>query len=174
MKFRSMMILAACFGTCALHAQTANPVTAGTKRLYEMVKVDIVKTAAKVPESLYSFKPTPEVRSFGELIGHVADSQYEFCGPVKGETKKSDIEHTKKSKADLTAALNEAFAYCDAAYNSMTDAAAGDKIQGFGPQGNKLFALNFNTAHANEHYGNLVTYMRLKGIVPPSSESQGK
>jgi uncharacterized damage-inducible protein DinB len=173
MNFRSMIMVAACFGACALHAQS-NPVSAGTKQLYTMVKGDILKTAAKVPESMYSFKPTPEVRSFAELFGHIADSQYEFCGPAKGEQKKSDAEHTKKTKAELTAALNEAFAYCDAVYNSMTDAAAGDKIQGFGPTGTKLFALNFNTAHSNEHYGNLVTYMRLKGIVPPSSESQGK
>ena len=174
MKFGSMMIMAACFGTCALHAQNGNPLSAGTKQLYMMAKADVMKSAAKVPEAMYSFRPTPEVRSFAELFGHIADSEYEFCGPVKGEEKKSDIEHTKKTKAELTAALNEAFGYCDALYNTMTDAALADKIQGFGPQGTKLFALSFNTAHANEHYGNLVTYMRIKGIVPPSSEAQAK
>jgi uncharacterized damage-inducible protein DinB len=127
-----------------------------------------------MPEENYSFKPTPAVRSFGQLIAHVADSQYEFCGPVKGEQKSPDIEKTVTGKAELISALQTAFAYCDAVYDSLTDAHAADKIKFFGGNRTKLGTLNFNTAHADEHYGNIVTYMRMKGLVPPSSESGGQ
>jgi len=165
----TFLVLAAC-AAAALHAQD-NPLSANNKMLYTMIKSNIVKAAQKMPEENYSFKPTPEVRSFAQLIGHVADAQYLFCSAVKGEKKSPDNEKTKTSKADLVAALNEAFAYCDGAYNSMTDAAASGKIKFFGEDWTKLGVLSFNTAHDNEHYGNIVTYMRLKSLVPPSSET---
>jgi len=168
MKRISMTILAVVCAA-ALRGQT---MSAETKTYYTVVKTDILKAAEKMPEANYSFKPTPEVRSFGQLIGHVADSQYEFCGPVKGENKSSDVEKTVTSKADLIAALKAGFVYCDSAYNALTDATAADKIKFFGGDRTKVITLNFNTAHNYEHYGNIVTYMRLKGLVPPSSEKQ--
>lgn len=157
----------------ALRAQD-NPLSAETKAYYNVVKTNILKSAQKMPEANYSFRPTPEVRSFGQLIAHVADSQYEFCGPVRSEHKMSNIEKTVTGKAELIAALQTAFSYCDEAYNSMTDAHAADKIKFFGGDRTKLITLNFNTMHSDEHYGNIVTYLRMKGLVPPSSESQGK
>ncbi len=166
----SVMIFALTFaGTAFVQAQD-NPLSTETKGFYTSVKSNILKAAEKMPEADYSFKPTPEVRSFGQLIGHVADAQYLFCSAVKGETKKSDIEKTKTSKADLVAALKEGFAYCDAAYDAQTDATAADKIKFFGRDRTKLVTLNINAAHDDEHYGNIVTYMRLKGMIPPSSE----
>ena len=165
----TLLVLAAC-AAAALHAQD-NPLSANNKMLYTMIKSNIVKAAQKMPEENYSFKPTPEVRSFAQLIGHVADAQYLFCSAVKGDKKSPDNEKTKTSKSDLVAALNEAFAYCDGAYNSMTDAAASGKIKFFGQDWTRLGVLSFNTAHDNEHYGNIVTYMRLKSLVPPSSET---
>jgi len=163
-------LAAAACAAGTLHAQD-NPLSAGNKYLYTMIKTNIVKAAQKMPEENYSFKPTPEVRSFGQIIGHVADAQYLFCSAVKGEKKSPDNEKTKTSKADLVAALQEAFAYCDGVYNAMTDAAAPNLLKFFGQDATKLGVLSFNVAHDNEHYGNIVTYMRLKSLVPPSSES---
>lgn len=148
-----------------------NPLSSDTKGLFTMTNGNIVKAAEKAPEEIYSYKPTPEVRSFGQLIGHVADAQYLFCSAVKGEkVAPKGIEKSEASKAELTAALKEAFAYCDGVYSSLTDAAAADKVKFFGNDRTKLSILNFNTIHNYEHYGNIVTYLRLKNIVPPSSE----
>ena len=69
-------------------------------------------------------------------------------------------------------ALNAAFAYCDKAYDGMTDAHAAEMVKFFGREQAKLTVLAFNNAHNDEHYGNMVTYMRMKGLVPPSSESR--
>jgi uncharacterized damage-inducible protein DinB len=168
----SMIMLASVLGTCAANAQS-NPLSADTKQLYMQVKGDIVKAAAQIPEEMYSFKPVPTVRTFGELVAHIADAQYEFCGPVKGEAKKSDVEHTVHTKAALAEALKAGFAYCDAVYNSLTDAKAAETVK-FGGDRTKLYVLNYNTAHMDEHYGNLVTYMRIRGMVPPSSQPQSK
>jgi uncharacterized damage-inducible protein DinB len=168
MKRCSMTILAV---TCAISLHAQNPLSTETKGLYTMIKTNIIRAAEKMPEANYSFKPTPEVRTFGQIIGHVADAQYEFCAPVKGEKKESDAEKLT-SKAALVESLKAAFAYCDGVYNSITDATATEKIKVFGSERTKLITLNFNTAHDNEHYGNIVTYMRIKGLVPPSSEKQ--
>jgi len=152
-------------------AAPANPLSAWNKRAYGRVKDVLLRTAEKVPEENYSFKPTEAVRSFGQILGHVADAQYLFCSVVLGETNPAPkIEQTKTSKADLIAALKDAFAYCDKAYDGMTDASATQTVKFFGNDTPKLGVLTINNMHNMEHYGNLVTYMRLKGIVPPSSE----
>lgn len=149
----------------------SDPLTAGIKGIYNISKNDVVKAAAKMPEENYSFKPTPEVRSFGQIVGHVADAQYLFCSAAMGETNPAPgIEKSKTAKADLVSALNAAFAYCDKAFNVMTDAHAADMVKFFGGNQPKLAILAFDSAHNMEHYGNLVTYMRMKGLVPPSSE----
>ncbi len=152
-----------------------NPLSSGIKMVYGIAKGNVTKAAEKMPEENYSFKPTPDVRSFGQLIGHVANANYMFCSAAIGEKSpsKADIEKTATSKADLVKALNESFAYCDKVYDGMTDANAADKIKFFGRDATKLGTLSFNNAHDMEHYGNMVTYMRLKNIVPPSSERQG-
>jgi len=158
----------------AMHAQSAaDPLSTAIKGIYNISKNDVVRAADKMPEENYAFKPTPEVRSFGQIIGHVADAQYLFCSSATGETNPAPgIEKSKTSKADLVKALNDAFAYCDKAYNGMTDAHAADMVKFFGRDQPKLSILAFNSAHNMEHYGNLVTYMRIKGLVPPSSEQR--
>lgn len=142
-------------------------------------KTYIVKSAEKMAEPDLSFKPVgtaAEVRTFGQILGHVANSNYAFCSRAKGEPNpnKQDFEKTT-AKADLVKALNDAFAYCEAVYGSMTDAKIMQAMTAPGPNNTtrQIIAaqpLIFNIAHNNEHYGNLVTYMRAKGIVPPSSE----
>jgi len=169
------LLIAVLSFTAVLSAQDtpANPLITVSKNIYGIAKNDITRSLDKVPESLWSYKPTPDVRSFGELFAHIADGQYEFCGvAAEGHSVSKDVEKEKKTRADVSAALKEAFAYCDAAYAKMTDANAAEMVPFFGMKVTKLGIMDFNTAHTMEHYGNLVTYMRLKGIVPPSSEGR--
>jgi uncharacterized damage-inducible protein DinB len=148
-----------------------NPLSSWNKVAYARVKDILIRSAQKMPEENYGFKPVDTVRSYGQIVGHVADAQYLFCSIALGEKNPGlDIEHTKTTKADLIGALNTAFAYCDKAYNTMTDATAVQMIKLFGSDAPRLSALTVNNMHNLEHYGNLVTYMRIKGIVPPSSE----
>jgi len=151
-----------------------SPFSANIKAEYGLAKGVIVRAADKMPEANYGFKPTDDVRSFGQLVGHVADAQYLFCSSAAGEKSPAtgSIEQTKTTKADLVAALKDAFAYCDTVYNGMTDTIAAQTVKFFGRDTTKLGVLAFSNMHDYEHYGNMVTYMRLKNIVPPSSEQQ--
>lgn len=157
----------------ALPAAAQNPISDGERFLYNLVKGNIVKTAEKVPEDLYSFKPAPEVKTLAQMLGHVADANYMFCAAVLGEKAPSPgVEKTMTTKAEIVPAVKAAFAYCDKAYEGMTDAEAVKTIKFFGREMSKATVLGFNSFHTMEHYGNLVTYMRIKGIVPPSSEGR--
>jgi len=148
-------------------AQSTNP--AAAKMLWAGYHDYIAAAAKDVPENLYSFKPTPEVRSFGEILGHVAGAEKMFCGMVLGDKMaEDDVEKNVKTKAGLIAALADSKTYCDKAY-ARTDAQNAAMIDLFGQQRSMLYALMTNGGHDGEHYGNLVTYMRLKGLVPPSS-----
>ena len=156
----------------ANQAAEANPFSTFNKFAFARLKSILVASAEKMPEENYSFKPTDAVRSYGQIVGHLADAQYNFCSISLGEKNPGlKIEQTKTSKADLVAALKEAVAYCDKAYDSMTDAAGAQPVSLFGMNMPRLGALTINNMHDMEHYGNLVTYMRLKNIVPPTSEA---
>jgi uncharacterized damage-inducible protein DinB len=156
-------------------APPANPITASEKGFYSFVSNAVLGAAQKMPEENYSFKPTPDVRSFGQLVGHVADASYSFCSQVTGEANPSkDIEKTKTSKAALVAALQEGIAYCNKAFDGMTDTKGSQIVKFFNFNIAKLTLFSINTAHTDEHYGNMVTYMRLKNLVPPSSAPRKK
>lgn len=149
----------------------ANPITASEKGLYSVISGSVVRAAEKMPDSNYDFKPTPDVRSFGQLVGHVADANYMFCSQVAGEASPGkNVEKTVTAKADLVAALKDAVSYCSKVFDGMTDANGTGLTKFRSFQIAKLTMLSLNTAHTDEHYGNMVTYMRLKGIVPPTSE----
>lgn len=152
--------------------QAAQNATIGsTRAMFDLVKGYLTKAAAQVPEEHYAFKPTPDVRSMGEVFGHVADANFMICGMVSGQKPPmTDIAKTKKTKAELSDALGASFKFCDSAFDGMTDARANEVIKFFLPGTHtRLGVLAFNAAHDFEHYGNIVTYMRLKGMVPPSS-----
>lgn len=167
MKFISLFLFTV--AVCA-QAQPANPLTKTSQAMFAISKGDVLGSVDIIPEDLWSFQPTPDVRTVGQLFAHIADGQYEFCGVAsEGKVVSKNIEKTAKSKAEIVAALKDAFAYCDASYAKMTDAQASELVTFFGMKITRLGALDFNFAHNMEHYGNLVTYMRLKGIVPPSS-----
>jgi uncharacterized damage-inducible protein DinB len=154
-------------------APPANPITASEKGVYSFVSSAVIGAAQKMPEENYSFKPTPDVRSFGQLVGHVADASYMFCSQASGEPNPAkDIEKTKTSKADLVAAVKDAVAYCNKAFDTMTDVKGSQMVKFFTFDLARLTLFSLNTAHTDEHYGNMVTYLRLKGIVPPTSENQ--
>jgi uncharacterized damage-inducible protein DinB len=164
-------LLACVIVPAAIAAAQDSPFSAFNKRAFGQMKIWLLSSAEKMPEENYNFKPTPAVRSFGQIVGHVADSQYYFCSAALGEKNPAlKIEQTKTSKADLIAALKDAFAYCDKAYDGMTDAAASQTVKLFGGDMPKPIVLTVNDMHVTEHYGNLITYLRLKNIVPPSSE----
>lgn len=149
----------------------ATPFTEAVKAQLAQIKAPIIRTAEKVGEDLYAFKPTPEVRSLGQLIGHIADGNYGICGLASGmKPTTSGIEKSTTSKAALQKALADSFVFCEQAIASMDEKKATETIKAFGSVQPRLMVLAFNNSHLNEHYGNLVTYMRLKGIVPPSSE----
>ena len=167
MRFIVLALLAA----VSLRAQ--NPLSDELRQAYSEIKSNILRAAEKMPEENFSFRPAPRVRTFGEILGHIAQEQYLFfCGPVKGEQKAVDIEKTKTSKADLIKALHESFAYCDAVYNSLNDRTAAEIVDVGGNRKTKLSRLWGNVEHDSSHYGNIVTYLRVKGIVPPSTEGQ--
>ncbi len=106
-----------------------------------------------------------------QILGHIADADYLFCSAVLGEKSPSPgVEKTRTTKAELVSALHDAFAYCGRAYETLTDASASETVKAFGQERNKLGVLWFNSSHNLEHYGNLVVYLRLKGIVPPSTD----
>ncbi|MGH9680937.1 MAG: DinB family protein, partial [Candidatus Acidiferrales bacterium] len=138
----------------------------------------IAKAAEKMPEEFYGMRPGPqmEVRTFGQIIGHLANFSYIFCSDAKGEKNpKAGVDYEKlTSKADLINELRAAFGYCDEVYSSMTDARLTEAIQATRDDGSKISAprisrLIANISHDEEHYGNIVTYMRIKSLVPPSS-----
>jgi hypothetical protein len=158
-------------GPRALWAQS-NPLSTDVKRDYKGVRDFFIRAAEKMPEADYGFQPSPDVRTFGQQVAHVADDQYNLCAPAKGETRKAAytaIEDTLSKKADLVVALKEAFAYCDGAYDALTDA-SGAEMAKSAKMRNKFSMLNWNLWHTWEHYGNVVVYLRMKGLVPPSSE----
>lgn len=129
----------------------------------------IQRSIEKMPEEHFSFKPVETVRSFGELASHVTEAQYNFCAAAAGE-KAPGIKVPVGSKADMLAAFAKATSYCENVYKNTTDESASSMVKLFGGDMTRAGALEFNTAHLFEHYGNMVTYMRIKGLVPPSSE----
>jgi uncharacterized damage-inducible protein DinB len=154
----------------ARHA-AAPPNAVGThKTLWQNVTGFITAAAEELPEAEYAYRPTESVRTFGQLIGHVAGAQYMMCAAALGEPARSEdeIERTATTKAALVRALRESTQYCERAY-AMTDSAAGMPTKLFGQDVTRMYAIALNTVHNGEHYGNLVTYLRMKGRVPPSS-----
>src|SRR5215831_7043090 len=134
--------------------QAANPLMATSQAIFTISKNNILRSADKIPEDLWSYQPTKDVRTVAQLFAHIADGQYEFCGVgVEGNPISKDIEKTAKTKAEIVAALKEAFAYCDAGYAKLNDAKAAEMVKFFGMNITRLGAMDFNITHNMEHYG---------------------
>ena len=152
-------------------AQTpaSDPIAESIRNTWSTAKRNITESAAQMSEADYAFKPVDTVRSFGAILSHIAGANYVICAPARGDKtayEEDRIEKTAKTKAEIVKALNESLAYCDAAFNALTDKSAAETIL---PNVARAQRLINNTVHLQEHYGNLVTYFRIKGMVPPSS-----
>ena len=155
----------------AVFGQNGNPLTAGARTQFGALTGLVIRSAEKVPEDLYSFRATPEVRTMAQLFGHVADALFSMCSTAAGaKPPQSGIEKGVTAKPALIAALKEGVGYCNTVFDGMTNQKGAETVPFyFGPTP-RLSVLYFSVTHTYEHYGNLVTYMRLKNIVPPSSE----
>lgn len=154
----------------------AQPISDAVRKQWESAKKNI-HDSADVPEPVYSYSPVPgTVRTFGQIVAHVAGANYEFCSAAKGEKtpKAEDAFDSLATKAAIVKAFEESAVYCDAVFKGLTDRTAAEAIDMpfGGGKGTRVAALLGNISHLNEHYGNLVTYMRLKGIVPPTSRGR--
>jgi uncharacterized damage-inducible protein DinB len=139
-------------------------------------KRNIVESADQMSEADYSFKPVDTVRTFGQVLAHVADSNYFYCARSKGEAPPvpdGTLEKTATTKAAIVKALGESVKYCDAVYTSLTAASAADMVKAGDNQIPRVQPLFNNVSHNVEHYGNLVTYFRIKKMVPPSTKREG-
>lgn len=176
---KTMVLVALIPATMAIpvhaSAQTgANPMTQAMRSAWSGAKQNVRRSADVMPEAKYHFKPVDTVRTFGALLAHIAGASYEFCAAAKGEKTphaEDEFEKSAKTKADIVKALDGAIAYCDEVYKGLDDAKAAQIVGGAfgGPQGARAANLIGNTIHFQEHYGNLVTYLRINGLVPPSS-----
>ena len=142
-----------------------NPLTTTLSIFRSNMQDKIMKAADAMPESKYSYRPTKDVRSFREIVTHVADISYTLCSNVKGEATPATAT-AKVSKTEIMAYLKGSFDYCDGVYSGFTDAHLNDPANFFGAKTNKMFILTQVGNHDALHYGNLVTYLRLNGLVP--------
>ena len=151
-------------------AQGANPLSASAKAQFTGISAFVTRSADKIPENLYSFRATPEVRTIAQLFGHIADAYFGMCSAAGGgKPPQQSFEKSATTKAALVKALADGVSFCQSAMAAMTDQKGAESVDFvFGPTP-RLGILFFVTTHTYEHYGNLVTYMRMKGIVPPSS-----
>jgi uncharacterized damage-inducible protein DinB len=184
MRHAMLVLVAVLTASSAAFGQTSDagvgaalsPSTAvSVNNMHTTIRRNLIEAAEAMPAADYAFKPTPQVRSFAQLIAHVAMANYFFCSTAKGEPIPimANLEQTVTDKPGAAKALGDALSYCDAAYKETTDANANQQVKVSGPGGNtqttRALVLMFNTTHNNEHYGNVVLYLRLKGIVPPST-----
>jgi uncharacterized damage-inducible protein DinB len=160
-------------------ANPANPLSTWLRNAYMGNRNVIVRSAEKMPEENYGMRPgtQQEVRTFGQQIGHIADYNFLWCSQAKGEKNPNAGNNLEKlnTKAEFLKALNDAFAYCDGVYSSLTDASGLEMVDitqesGRQTRNLRMALLILNFAHNNEIYGNIVTYLRMKDIVPASSE----
>jgi uncharacterized damage-inducible protein DinB len=173
-----LLSIAALLGAAPSHrsAAPAPSAVAADRQIWTAVIGYVTAAAEQMPDSSYSYHPVPTVRTFGQLIAHIAGSQHMFCAAALGdkESAEDDIEKTTTGKAALVAALKASTEYCQKAY-AMSDAEAMKRpTKLFGGEQSALWALTTNAAHDDEHYGNIVTYMRMLGMVPPSSQPQAR
>ena len=175
-RVAAWLVAGSILGASSAFAQTPPPAPAGplagaVQRFYAGVKRNVTEAADKMAEGDYAFRPVDTVRTFGGFVGHIADGAFSYCALAKGEKNPSPGGLDKlTTKSELVAALTKAFAYCDEVYNGVTDE-KGLALVKMGSNETPAIAVLFgNVSHINEHYGNLVTYMRIKGLVPPSTE----
>jgi len=149
------------------------PLSEGLRRSYNTIKMNLTEAAQKFGDADYSYSPSPEIRPFGGQLAHVANSQFNACAAARGEknpNQGTNLEQTKKTKAEVVQALADSFAFCDPAFAALTDQSATELVQQGQNQVARGSVLSNLISHSNEEYGILTVYMRTKGMVPPSTE----
>ncbi len=144
----------------------------GLQRGYDGIKRNLTEMAEKMAEADYTFMPTKDVRTFGQLMGHAANAQFGMCAAARGvaNPNQGNDNEKKATKAESVKALADSFAFCDEAFKTVTDANATEMMKQ-GPNSVARGAILANlVAHSNEVYGTGISYMRGKGLVPPSTE----
>jgi DinB superfamily len=169
-RFSAISITMLFVCVCTLHAHDANPITANLKGSWGNIRDLLTKMADKMPDENYRFKPTPEIQDFGQRMAHVIGFNMRNCAQLKGD-QKSVTFSAMPSKAEIVAAMKQANDECDALFNSLTDADVLKMVSARGGQRLELASIEGNVLeHSQEMYGYMAVYLRLKGIVPPSSE----
>ena len=158
------------FATLALMAQDA--LSNEARQAWSRTKGNLIGAAEKMDEANYDFKPAPESQSFKVLVAHTADSAMGTCSAFNGERKQLGAA-AKTTKAELVEALKAGLAECDTAYAALTDAKASEMIEGRGGQRSRLGTLYGNTIHMEHEYAQMAVHLRLKAVVPPSSDRSG-
>ena len=171
-RFTTLVLAAAFLSAGALQAQTLKDHIGEAKGVWANIRDSFIRQADAMPEESYGFKAAADTRNFGEVIAHIADSQAGMCSAVSGTAKKVDAA-AKKTKTEIIAALKEASAHCDAAWEGITDANAFDQLNMMGKR-SKLGLLEFNTLHTEDELGYSSVFLRLKSVVPPGSVPRGR
>jgi len=178
MKLRAGVVVAFVLMASVVRAQAPAggqkvQLSEGLRRSYNAIKMNLTEAAEKVSEADYSYRPSPEIRPYGAQLAHVANSQFNSCAAARGEANPNqgqNLEQTKTTRADIIKALADSFAFCDPAFTALTDQSAVELVK----QGNNEVArgsvLANLIAHGNEEYGIMTVYIRMKGMVPPSTE----
>lgn len=175
MRLLKIVVIVVLAYSAGLTAQApANPVSDAIRSAWNGAKRNMLGSAKVMPEAKYGFKPVATVRSFGAILAHVAGANFEFCSAARGEKTphaEDEFEKTAKTPAAIAKALQDSMDYCDIAYKALNDRTAAEVIDGpfGGGKQPRAAGLMGNTGHNLEHYGNLVTYLRINGLVPPSS-----
>ena len=178
MRVVKLAALAVLAYSITLGAQTptkpGNPISDAIRSGWNGAKRNMLGSAKVMPEAKYGFKPAETVRTYGQILAHVAGANYEFCSAARGEKPPFTEDHFEKTTttpAAIAKALQDSVTYCDAAYSALTDVSAVEIVNGpfGGGKQPRAAGLLSNTNHNTEHYGNLVTYLRINGLVPPSS-----
>ena len=180
-----VVVLALASGPAFAQTVDSGPLSASLKRTWDGVKRNVQESAEKMPAEGYGFRPAgvaEEVRTFGQFLAHIGGGNMSYCGRAKGEAPEAlqangkrfaDLEKSG-TRDEIIKALGESIAYCDGVYGSMTDAKLLELVAAGQMQVPRAQFLISNISHDNEHYGNLVTYFRAKGMVPPSTERTQK
>lgn len=171
---KACAVLISAIAIAGIQAQPANPLSTELRQSYTIIKTNLLKMAQKMPAGNYAFKPTPEIETFGRRVAHIAGANMRTCAGLEGGTPSLNFR-SMAAKTDLVAALQQSFAVCDAVFDSLTDAKAVELVNGrIGspptPEARTRLSTLWNVVrHSNELYGYMAVYLRLKGVVPPSS-----
>ena len=138
---------------------------------YNRLKPNVLKAAEEMPEADYQYKPTPDIRTYARIVNHVTEAQFHICSAMNGTAfDPKSVPSDTADKATVIAGLKASFAACDQAYGSLTDATVAETVTLGAGKRSRIGLAWGNVSHDNEQYAELSTYLRLKGLVPPTAE----